>query len=225
MKRDTFHAAVAVLDSRWRRVGAVFFILYSVGALGHLFGPTREIMLAMTPWFLLTLGVVSLLPLVAGGRRYVWFWAVGTFLLTYLLEVLGVHTGLVFGGYQYGRGMGVPVFGVPPLIGFNWVLVCLGAIRLVQGWTLPWGVKVLIAAALATAFDYLMEPVAIALGYWSWAGGEIPLQNYVAWFLIALVAGFFYFVGPVRIKTRLPLLHLGAQAFFFLVLQIFAGGG
>ncbi|POR02281.1 hypothetical protein AU468_06745 [Alkalispirochaeta sphaeroplastigenens] len=223
MEKKGLYTIAETLDTGWRIAGALFFVLYTVGALGHIYDPTRALMLAMTPWFLLTLGVVTLVPLLVQREITLWVWIVGTFLVTYLLEVLGVYTGLVFGGYRYGRGMGFPVFGVPPLIGFNWVLVCLGAARLVQGWRIPRGAKALAAAVLATAFDYLMEPVAIALGYWSWVGGEIPLQNYAAWFLIALGAGVCYFFALPGVKTRLPPVHLGAQTLFFLILRIFGG--
>jgi len=35
--------------------------------------------------------------------------------------------------------------------------------------------------------DLIMEPVAIANKFWSWEGGEVPLYNYVCWFLIAIL--------------------------------------
>jgi hypothetical protein len=41
-------------------------------------------------------------------------------------------------------------------------------------------------------FDWIMEPVAIRLDYWTWAGGDIPMQNYFAWFVIATVSAFAY---------------------------------
>ena len=34
--------------------------------------------------------------------------------------------------------------------------------------------------------DLIMEPVAIANQFWSWEGGDVPLYNYVCWFLIAI---------------------------------------
>ena len=30
-----------------------------------------------------------------------------------------------------------------------------------------------------------LEPVAIRLDMWSWAGGNPPLQNYIAWFVVS----------------------------------------
>lgn len=44
------------------------------------------------------------------------------------------------------------------------------------------------AATLGAPFDWLMEPVAIRLGYWKWGGdGSIPLFNYACWFIVSLL--------------------------------------
>jgi putative membrane protein len=40
--------------------------------------------------------------------------------------------------------------------------------------------------------DFLMEPVAIKLGFWNWKNGVIPFYNYVCWFATALVIQFLY---------------------------------
>ena len=36
-------------------------------------------------------------------------------------------------------------------------------------------------------FDLTMEPAAIALGYWTWEQGAVPLANYLSWFLLGFV--------------------------------------
>jgi hypothetical protein len=68
----------------------------------------------------------------------------------------------------YGRGLGAPILGVPPLIGFNWALVCLGVLLWVAPWAeernFPRPVIALAVALLATGFDWVMEPVAMTLG-------------------------------------------------------------
>jgi putative membrane protein len=35
-------------------------------------------------------------------------------------------------------------------------------------------------------FDWIMEPAAVKLGFWSWEGGQIPLLNYISWFLLSV---------------------------------------
>lgn len=39
------------------------------------------------------------------------------------VEFLGVNYGLLFGEYSYGSNLGPKVFGVPFLIGMNWVIL------------------------------------------------------------------------------------------------------
>ncbi|CAN5769050.1 hypothetical protein BH23GEM11_BH23GEM11_05700 [soil metagenome] len=225
-----------ILEERPAAGLGIFAIFYGVGVAGHLAEATRPLMLAITPWFLLLMGLLALATLLraggrAGGARF-WTWAGATFVATWALEVLGVHTGIVFGEYVYGRGLGAPVLGVPPLIGFNWVLVCLGVLI----WVAPAGerrgvpkpVLALVAALLATGFDWVMEPVAMELGYWSWAGGVIPVQNYVAWFGIALGASLGWLYGlpkAARTATRLPAWHVVVQLLFFAALRVGLVGG
>jgi bisanhydrobacterioruberin hydratase len=248
MMAGAFRRGIRLLEDRPAFGIGVFALFYGVGVVGHLLDGVRPTMLLITPFFLPAMGLLALATLLvtAGtpGRSRFWGWAGGTFLVTWALEVLGVHTGIVFGEYVYGRGLGAPVLGVPPLIGFNWVLVCLGmliwvtaaeerwAVRRVreggEGGRLPRPILALAAAALATGFDWVMEPVAIGLGYWSWAGGDIPLQNYAAWFAIALGASLtwlYLLPRQTRTATRLPAWHVLAQLLFFAALRVGLFGG
>lgn len=167
---------------------ALLGLLYAVGLAGHLVPATLPWMLALTPWFLVVSGLgLFVVVLVGSDRRSLVLWALPTFAVTYGLEVLGVATGAVFGAYHYTPTLGTLVAGVPPVIGWNWVLVVLGAHagvkRLVPRW--PETFRIVLVAVLCVGFDLLLEPVAIRLGYWVWAGGSVPIQNYVAWGLIA----------------------------------------
>jgi putative membrane protein len=179
---------------RWRpptvalAVLAVLAVLYTVGLAGHLVPVTRPLMLALTPWFLVVSGVGLFVVVAArSDRRSLVLWALPTFAITYGLEVLGVATGAVFGAYHYTPILGTLVAGVPPVIGWNWVLVVLGAValvkRLVSRW--PETLRIVVVGVLCVGFDLLLEPVAIHLGYWVWHAGAVPVQNYVAWGLIA----------------------------------------
>jgi putative membrane protein len=75
-------------------------------------------------------------------------------------------------------------------------------------------------ALLATVFDWIMEPVAVKLGFWTWLGtGEIPLWNYVCWFGISalLMAVFQACSFPKRNLFAVHLLII--QTLFFLILR------
>jgi putative membrane protein len=149
--------------------------------------------------------------------------------VTYFLEVLGVATGMVFGDYVYGYALGLRLLEVPVLIGFNWVLVILGFLRASQhlfirgkadtrrgrGLLLVTA-SVLIPAAGAVVFDYIMEPVAIELEYWIWAAGKVPLQNYLAWFLIALAASLAFRLTRITFSSMLPFYYAVIQMLFFI---------
>jgi putative membrane protein len=164
-------------------------------------------------------------------------WAVLVFASTFVLEVIGVATGLVFGSYSYGTVLGFHILKVPPVIGFNWVLIISGFCLLVQelipprpvsaepptGRRGPFAVlsvlgKSLLVALFATAFDFLLEPVAIRLGYWVWEGGLIPLSNYLSWFFIAFGAAILYFVFRVRLRNRVLMGYVLIQAVYFAIL-------
>lgn len=219
--------------SRDYGTAAVIAVFYLVGVFGHFWSLTRGYMLLLTPWFLLVAGLVVAVPYWrqtgAAGR----IWVVLTYLVTFFLEALGVATGAVFGAYEYGAVLGFHLFGVPMIIGFNWVLVILGflrgsqhlfirsrvaerrAVRIIYGVS-----SVLVPAVAALLFDYIMEPVAIRLDYWRWAAGYIPLQNYAAWFLIALGASIFFRLLRITFSSMLPLYYVLIQILFFLGLYL-----
>lgn len=118
-----------------------------------------------------------------------------------LTEIVGVNTSMLFGKYEYGKVLGKGIINVPWLIGVNWftVVYCCGMAiahlqrrierQYAESFLTP-QIKLLSfvidGALLATFFDFILEPVAIKLGYWTWLGeGNIPFFNYLCWFLIS----------------------------------------
>lgn len=175
-----------------KTTATVMTILYAVGITAHLYRPTLGLMMAMTPWFLLACGLAVIWPsLRTEGRRFL-IWVTVVYLGTFILEALGVATGLVFGEYRYGPTLGLAAFGVPLVIAFNWAVVVYGAARMAERRRRSDFMTALVTGAVATMFDWIMEPVAIRLDYWTWAGGDIPLHNYIAWFLIATGSAYAY---------------------------------
>ena len=194
-------------------------VFYLVGVIGHWHPATLPAMLVLTPYTLAGTAVVGFLPFVVEKRYRLLAWAGATFIVTLALEIVGVATGWVFGSYDYGATLGSQVLGAPLLIGINWTLVILGALAAAERLTGRPVPAAVIAALLCVVFDYIMEPAAIALDYWSWEGDTIPLQNYLAWGVIALVfAGLF---KRMRLTSNhpLPLAILIVQGLFFLLLR------
>lgn len=147
-----------------------------------------------------------------------WWWVVIAYAGTFATEALGVATGLIFGEYAYGATMRIQWLGVPLVIALNWTLLILAtndlARRIIDH---PLAVS-LLASVMIAAYDYFIEPVAILLDYWQWEGGIVPVQNYVAWSLVALV--FSLPLNFYRIRYRSPVLpvYLLAQLLFFILL-------
>lgn len=150
------------------------------------------------------------------------FYAILAILTGYLVEVLGVHTGYVFGRYAYGQGLGPRLWDVPPVIGLNWLLLsyCCGAVfdRL----PVSIYIKTVVAATTMVVLDVLIEPVAIQLDFWTWFGQPVPLQNYFGWWLVSLTLLGIWYGLPFRKQNPLAGWILALQFAFFLGHRLFS---
>jgi putative membrane protein len=209
------------MDLSFKKVApAIVYIMFSVGFFGHLFEGTRDLMMAITPGFLVIMGLFVLVPTLMEKDYKVLLWAGVVYLLTFAIEVLGVATGEVFGEYRYGPTLGVSLFAVPIVIGFNWTMVILGCIKAASFNKGNVIVMSLLAGALAFIFDYILEPVAIHFDYWKWDGGFIPLKNYISWFIIAGLMALSYGLFKLRTKNDLLVHYLISQSVFFLLIRV-----
>lgn len=197
----------------------ILYVIYAVGVIGHLYTPTREYMLMLTPYTLLLTGGIVLSKVLPHNISLV-KWIVIVYIVTFVLEVFGVKTGLLFGSYDYGDVLGPKLFETPLIIGFNWVLVILGGVLLSGKFISNSFLIVLFTPLLTVLFDFFLEPVAIKLNYWIWFRGEIPLQNYLAWYAISLLAVFFFMQSKVEVRSTIPIHYFAIQTLFFLSLNI-----
>lgn len=137
------------------------------------------------------------------------------------MEMIGTNTGLVFGEYSYGKTLGFQVGHVPLIIGVNWLMLVYASAAVVNhfGAKLHFAVKAALSAALMVFLDFFIEPVAMRYDFWSWAGDIIPIQNYIAWFVIAfgllLVT---HRLMMIKSKTAIGLFI--AQLMFFVALNL-----
>ena len=180
--------------------------LFSGAFLFHSLEITRGVALFMTPFLLLFVSCYLIWVFIKDQPFMDWalLFCCFIYLSTFTIEAVGVNTGLVFGNYIYGSVFGQKLFGTSLLIGLNWVLVVLSttiiARRFFSIFSLSekkkdmWKNRIIIATGaglFAVFLDLLLEPVAIALDYWTWGGdGTIPLKNYIAWFVITFVLSF-----------------------------------
>jgi putative membrane protein len=203
----------------YRIAALVIALFYSVGVAGHIYPPTLPLMIRLTPWVLLIFGSLVVLHVNPQPQQRALLWIGGTYIFTFIMEALGVATGLIFGGYVYGSSLGFQFFQVPVVIGFNWTIIVLAlsgeVFRIVKNPILGG----LLAGLGALVFDWVMEPAAISLDYWHWDGGSIPLQNYLAWFGIAALCSWLYGKLRIRTQSRLGILYVLIQLIFFILLR------
>lgn len=197
------------------------YIIFFVGIVGHLYDPLQNLMLFLTPATLLLTGLVVLFYSYKTSVNNFLLWAACTYIVTFILEVIGVKTGLIFGEYNYGSTLGIKLFEVPLIIGFNWVFVILGTISIARLLTSNILLSAIISAFIALIFDLILEPIAVKLDYWTWAADIIPLQNYLAWFVIALFSAIGFGYLKVKVISKISLHYLLVQFVFFIILLIF----
>ena len=144
------------------------------------------------------------------------------FLIGMICEILGVNYGYIFGDYVYLDNLGTKVFGVPILIGINWIILTFitGSI---SSYIFKKNLKfsILTGAIFMILLDLIIEPVAPLLGFWIFDLPSVPLQNYVGWFLIGLATQFVYqkFVVNKEIPFSTNLLLANIVFFSFLNFQ------
>jgi putative membrane protein len=121
----------------------------------------------------------------------------------FMSEIVGVATGIPFGRYHYTATLGVAVADVPLVMVAAWFVL------LSYAWSIAsalvqhrWLVRLLVAV-LMTSFDLLIDPVAIGpMRLWEWEQSGpyygIPLQNFLGWFIVSLLASL-----PIRAERTL----------------------
>ncbi len=195
--------------------------MFSVGVIGHIIPTLKPLMILLTPFTLLLTGSVTLYFSLQERNTKLFVWGIIVYAITFSLEVIGVKTGYVFGNYYYGDVLGLKLFDVPLIIGFNWVLIILGAIGLANRIHQSPLQIALLTGTFAVLFDLMMEPVAIKLGYWNWEKGLIPLENYYSWFGIAFFASLLASKLKLELEDSLPVYYFLIQFVFFILLSIF----
>ena len=201
--------------------GILLLLIHLVGVCGLLYPVSKSLFLALVPMDLLFAAVL----LFGGHKEWNAAFVQRAFFIAlfgWLVEVVGVSTGFPFGHYAYGNVLGFKPAGVPLLIGLNWLTLVYAAGVVFAGFTWHWSIKSLAVAAFITVFDVLMEPVAIALGFWHWLNetGDIPMQNYAAWFVISWLMAAFFYTGKFNKTNPMAYWFFGSQVVFFALLTL-----
>ena len=223
--------------SKYQVATALAILFHFFGIVGILFW-NRSLFVQATSINLLLMFVLLIWTQDDRNNNFLIFVLIAI-LIGFMAEVIGVNTGLLFGNYNYGKALGIRFLQVPLIIGINWfvIIFCSGISiqtmlnKLVKGVSvqnqkLSASLKIfsiiIDGAILTTLFDWLMEPIAIKLGFWQWnENGEIPLYNYICWFIISAGLLTLFQFCNFRKQNKFAINLLLIQVMFFLLLRTF----
>lgn len=203
---------------RW--VKSALLIFFSVGIAGFSLPLTRELFTGLTPLaIILSLSVLLIFHEASFDRKTV-FYFISIIVITWLIEAAGVATGLIFGEYSYGSGLGIRLLDTPLLIGFNWLFMIYTSSCIAGQISSKRVIQILSASSLMVLYDFIMENIAGSLDMWSFSGGMPPLRNYIAWFIIAASIHTGLKSAGIKFTNRIAPFLFFVQAVFFIILII-----
>jgi uncharacterized membrane protein len=169
-----------------------------------------------------------------GFRRTALFFAISA-VVSYVLEEIGVRTGVIYGHYHYSNMLGPKLGSVPIIIPLAWFMMIYPSWRVAQalirgtdthsfsGRT----VQAIIAALVMTAWDMVMDPGNAGAGIWVWEHGGVyfgvPRQNYFGWvlttFLIYWAVSWFWRRTEQRVSVTVKVLALPIIVYTFYAIR------
>jgi len=196
------------------------FIIYFVGIVGSFLPLWRNTVLPLSPITLL-LSFLALIYTTPAPKKPIFLFILFSAIIGFVVELIGIHTGYLFGNYHYQQNLGVKIAEVPIVISINWALITLGAAQIAALISENKYARIVLAASVMLLFDIIMEPVAIKSQFWTWSGGIIPTYNYVSWFLVGIFLQVIYFQKIVHRTNNVLVFLFTFMMIFFIVLNFY----
>lgn len=192
---------------------SILIVFYTVGLVGMYIPSLRSQILPLSSMNLYLTFVLLILS-AQQKKSQLLIGLISIYSIAMISEWIGVHTHLLYGNYEYGPNLGTKIFDVPIVIGINWFLLVVGTSSLLASFKLHTLTKMILGAILMTIFDWILEPIAIQNGYWSWANHQIPIFNYISWFFVSLACQWTYYQLKLNQKNNI-------HSFIFLLMTLF----
>ncbi len=159
------------------------------------------------------------------------------YIVGFTAEYIGVNQHWLFGEFEFSEAMGIQWQKVPLIIGIYWFIImycCAVSIQMLLNviWNklrdddqpyrsnVGFAAVILDSALLAVFFDWVMEPVAVKLGYWKWLGnGDVPMLNYLSWLGVSALLMLLFRLLPFNKQNQFAVNLLLIQFMFFLILH------
>ena len=207
------------MKEKYKSYFLYFLILvYVSGSIGFVVNPS--FFSPFTPYTLLLTCFVFLIHSPLADKKFIFaFFSIA--FLGFIIEVIGVKTGFIFGKYSYGNGLGIKLLEVPLIISINWAILICAGIKIVSSIFVN-KIKVLILAALlVTGIDLIIEQVAPKLDFWQFENGLPGLHNYLGWIGVTFFISYFFYRIIIKGNRTVSLIILILQIIFFTSLFIF----
>lgn len=193
-----------IAAAAWLSFSAIMYLILAEAVRPWLMLPT-----AGNVVFTLVFVLFALIHCAAleGPRRTGVFFAISA-IISYLMEEIGVGTGVIYGPYHYSDMLGAKLGYVPIIIPLAWFMmiypswkVAGALLRSMDTHSFPGlTAQALVAALVMTAWDTVMDPGMAAAGNWIWEGGGayfgVPRRNYLGWLLTTFLI--YWVVGWLR---------------------------
>lgn len=157
-------------------------------------------------------------------------WAIlGVYAL--LIETSAIFTGFPYGHFGYSELLGTKLFGVTPWTVFlAWTPLIIGAYAIARVCFRNAIVRIVATTVIATAFDLVLDPGAVRLGFWKYADNSgfygVPLSNFLGWLVTGSIAAVLIeiFLGKVKPLLRAPVQLASSSfliVFFWTAISVF----
>ena len=172
----------------------IFLILIWVNQLFGLFGILYidfDLFLSLSPFSLLFTFLVVIYSNIEFTYKSLGFVCI-IIIVSMISEIIGVNFGLLFGSYYYGDNLGVSIFGVPVVIGLNWVILTISCGN-ISNYIFSKNkiFSILLGSFLMLLLDIIMEKVSANLDFWYFNDDNL-LFNYLCWFFLGLFNQYIY---------------------------------
>ena len=198
---------------------SILILYYSVGILLFMIGETRSLFNALTPFSLiLSFGAVLVYQKELTRKLGIVFIAV--FTGTFIIEIIGVNTGVLFGSYVYGNALGIKIFNTPVLIGLNWLILIYCTTAIVNHLFKEKVTRIILGSVMMVGYDLLLEYVAPVMAMWSWDTIYPGIRNFMMWFIISMVLHILFQAIDHRIENKPARYLFLIQILFFSVIAL-----
>jgi len=144
----------------------------------------------------------------------------GIGLYALIIESLAIHTSFPYGNFTYNDTLGSKIFGLTPwTVAFAYPPVLFIAYFIVRNRINKLVPLIFLTGLFAMSIDLVLDPGAVALGFWYWPTGGffygVPLVNFLGWILTGSIGAAILIILFGRKKPSIGTAHSGLLIIWF----------